>query len=126
LDQKSDSSPGAELAVSDDLPPWGQLKPIALSNSTPSGCAEITHPFHPLHGKSFPILKSRFVAGIETLILQDSSRGTFAVPKEWTDRADPSPHNSLHNQASLFAAHCLLALVALVQELEHHKDVDKL
>ena len=103
----------------------GQLKPTALSNSTPSGCAEITHPFHPLHGKSFPILKTRSVAGIETLILLGSSRGTFSVPKEWTDRADPSPHNSLNEPAPLFDGHCLLALVTLIQELEHQKDVDK-
>jgi hypothetical protein len=103
----------------------GQLKPTALSNSTPSGCAEITHPFHPFHGKSFPILKTRKVAGIETLILQDSSRGTFAVPKEWTNRADPSPHNLLDKHVALFDTHCLLALVALIQELEHQKDVDK-
>ena len=91
----------------------------------PSGCAEITHPFHPSHGKSFPILKTRKVAGIDTLILQGSSRGTFAVLKEWTNRVDSSPHNSLDKHAALFDTHCLLALVALAQELEHQKDVDK-
>jgi hypothetical protein len=47
------------------------------------------------------------------------------VPKQWTNRADPSLHNFLDKHAALFATHCLLALVALIQELEHQKDVDK-
>jgi hypothetical protein len=88
----------------------------------PSGCAEITHPFHPLKGKSFVILKSRSVAGVETLVLQGSSRGTFAVPKEWTDQADPCA--SLDGQFPVFDSRRLLALAKWIHQSEHEKDVD--
>ena len=87
----------------------------------PSGCAEITHPFHPLRGKSFPILKARSVAGVETLVLQGSPRGTFAVPKEWTDRADPPSFNTSNGELPIFDLGCLLALVELITQLEHGK-----
>jgi len=90
----------------------------------PSGCAEITHPFHPLKGKSFIILKSRSVAGVETLVLQGSSRGTFAVPKEWTDQADPRGYDSLDGPLPVFDSRCLLALAKLIHQSEHEKSVD--
>ncbi|MBI4864966.1 MAG: hypothetical protein HY815_32610 [Candidatus Riflebacteria bacterium] len=59
-------------------------------DSRPSGSAEITHPFHPLRGRRFPILKFWRWSGVETLILQEASRGSFGVPRDWTDRALPS------------------------------------
>jgi hypothetical protein len=90
----------------------------------PSGCAEITHPFHPLKGKSFVILKCRSVAGVETLVLQGSSRGTFAVPKEWTDQFDPCANDIPDGRIHLFDSRCLLALAGLILHLEHAKDVD--
>jgi hypothetical protein len=90
----------------------------------PSGCAEITHPFHPLKGKSFTILKTRSVAGVETLVLQGSSRGTFAVPREWTDQADPCAAHFLNQQLPLFDARQLLVLAELIRQSEHEKDVD--
>ena len=90
----------------------------------PSGCAEITHPFHPLKGRSFVILKSRSVAGVETLILQGSSRGTFAVPKEWTDLADPCASDSLDGPLPIFDSRRLLALAELIHQSEHEKNVD--
>jgi hypothetical protein len=90
----------------------------------PSGCTEITHPFHPLKGKSFVILKCRSVAGVETLVLQGSSRGTFAVPKEWTDQFDPRVTDLPDGQIPLFDSRCLMALAELIRRLEHEKDVD--
>ena len=90
----------------------------------PSGCAEITHPFHPLKGKTFTILKARSVAGVETLVLQGSSRGTFAVPREWTDQADPCAARSLDHQLPIFDPRRLLALAELIRQSEHEKDVD--
>jgi len=80
---------------------------------------EITHPFHPLKGQRFPILKLRRVRGVETLILQGTSQGTFAVPREWTDRADPPPMAVLGISALPFLdGHCLLHLAELVSLLK--------
>jgi len=55
----------------------------------PFGWAEITHPFHPRRGQRFAVLKARCVAGVDTLILRDTERGTLAVARDWTDLAAP-------------------------------------
>jgi hypothetical protein len=54
------------------------------------GWVEIRHPFHPLRGQSFPVVKKRRVAGVDTLILRGLEHGTFSIAREWTDWADPS------------------------------------
>ncbi len=90
----------------------------------PSGCATITHPFHPLKGKTFTILKVRSVGGVETLVLQGTPRGTFAVPRDWTDHADPCPRNPVNQQLLIFDPRHLLALAEMIQQSEHQKDVD--
>lgn len=81
------------------------------------GWAEIRHPFHPLKGQRFLVLKQRRVAGVDTLILRSSERGSFAVAKEWTDRATPSPYEALGTTPGRLDAQCLLDLVALVEQL---------
>jgi hypothetical protein len=61
---------------------------------------------------------------VETLVLQGSSRGTFAVPREWTDQADPCSADALNHQLPLFDARQLLVLAELIRQSEHEKDVD--
>jgi hypothetical protein len=61
----------------------------ALLSNQPLGSAEVVHPFHPLRGKRFDVLKTRRVAGIERLSLRDPILGSFAMPREWTDWASP-------------------------------------
>jgi hypothetical protein len=82
-----------------------------------SGSARITHPFHPLAGQSFPILQGKRISGIDTPFLRGSDRGTFAVPREWTDQADPSPLAALGLPPTILEARCLLTLVELLQHL---------
>jgi hypothetical protein len=53
------------------------------------GSAEVTHPFHPLRGHRFVVLKVRRISGVETLSLRHSDLGSFAMPREWTDWATP-------------------------------------
>ena len=81
------------------------------------GWAEISHLFHPLRGQRFEVLKERRVAGVDTLILRELERGTFSVPREWTDWADPSPCASLTLPPHRLAADCLFELVALLDAL---------
>jgi len=81
------------------------------------GWAEICHPFHPLRGRRFEVLKQRPLAGVETLILRELERGTFSVPREWTDSSDLSRHDSLAVPPNRFAADLLFELVALLDEL---------
>jgi hypothetical protein len=86
----------------------------ALSNLSPSGWAEITHPFHPLRGKRFLITKKSRVSGVDTLYLRAETGDGFSVACEWTDQADPSP---LTGQTILDVKH-LLDLAALVDSLK--------
>src|SRR5260370_25719984 len=59
------------------------------------GWTEIRHPFHPLRGQRFQVLKARRIAGIDPLLLRELDCGSFSIAREWTDWADPSPYDSL-------------------------------
>jgi hypothetical protein len=83
---------------------------------------EIVHPYHPLKGQRFLILKRRRVRGIETVILRGTSHGTFAVPLEWTDLADPSPVAGLGiSPMPILDGSCLLQLAELVSLLKRNR-----
>jgi hypothetical protein len=87
------------------------------------GSAEITHPFHPLRGHQFDVLKIRKVSGVETLSLRHAERGSFAVAREWTDWAPPgTPSESyIGQQPLLLDAAGALALGELVSSLKRKK-----
>jgi hypothetical protein len=82
------------------------------------GSAEVTHPFHPLRGQRFVVLKVRRVSGVETLSLRHSELGSFAMPREWTDWAPPNAHVTPAGDQPLTAdAFGLLALNELIAAL---------
>jgi hypothetical protein len=81
------------------------------------GWAEICHPFHPLKGQCFLVLKERRVAGVDTLILRHTERGSFSVAKEWTDRATPSPYEAPGMTPGRLDIQFLLDLVTLAEQL---------
>jgi hypothetical protein len=81
------------------------------------GWAEILHPFHPLRGQRFEVLKTRRVAGIDTLSLRALERGTISIAREWTDWADPSGCNLMGGSPQRFDADSLFQLAALLEQL---------
>jgi len=81
------------------------------------GWAEIRHPFHPLRGQRFEVLKRRRVGGVDTLILHELKSGSFSVAREWTDWAEPSLSDSLGVQPRRLDAQSLLDLAALCETL---------
>ena len=83
------------------------------------GWAEIRHPFHPLRGQRFQVLKARRIAGIDTLLLRELDRGSFSIAREWTDWADPSPYCSLELPPRRLDADSLFELAALLERLTH-------
>ena len=91
------------------------------------GWAEIRHPFHPLRGQRFEVLKKRRIAGADTLILRELDRGTFSVAREWTDWADPSLYDSLGFPLRRLDADSLFELVALLDQLatSNHSAIKK-
>jgi hypothetical protein len=95
---------------------WASGRPQcnALLNNEPSGSAQITHPFHPLRGQQFLVLKTRRVSGRQTLILQGSPQATFAVAADWTDWPAAEPAECSN---TILAADALQTLALLVAQL---------
>ena len=79
----------------------------ALNLNRDLGDATITHPYHPFHGQCFKILKSRKLSGKDSLILKGTVSGTFAVLREWTDRADPDLFEDIQPRLFLSPIHLL-------------------
>jgi hypothetical protein len=90
---------------------------IAQSPNGASGSVEIRHPFHPFKGQRFQVLKQRRVGGIDTLILRDAARGSFAVPVQWTDRATPEACERLGGAPRRLRLDTLCDLVELMELL---------
>ena len=88
------------------------------------GWAEIRHPFHPLRGQRFEVLKKRRVAGIDMLILRELERGSFSIAREWTDWADPSRSESPESPPRKLDAPSLFELVTLLEDLTKSKQKD--
>jgi Family of unknown function (DUF5372) len=90
------------------------------------GSAEVVHPFHPLRGQRFVVLKVRHVSGIETLSLRHVDLGSFAMPREWTDWASPDGQSSGGGALLLIDAFGLVALTELLDSLaKNNPEVDR-
>ena len=87
------------------------------------GWAEIRHPFHPLRGQRFEVLKKRRLAGVDTLILRELDRGSFSIAREWTDWADPRLSDSPGFPPQRLDAPSLLELVTLLEVLSKSKQI---
>jgi hypothetical protein len=88
-----------------------------LDHSSHLGWAEIRHPYHPLRGERFRVLKQRRIAGIDTLILREVERGSFSVPREWTNWAEPAAYESLGLPKQRLDVDSLIELVTLLEGL---------
>ena len=90
------------------------------------GSAEVVHPFHPLRGQRFVVLKVRCVSGVETLSLRHADLGSFAMPREWTDWASPTAQAGAGTVPLLTDAFGLIALAELVASLAQSRfEVDR-
>jgi hypothetical protein len=81
------------------------------------GWAEICHPFHPLKGQRFPVLKTRRVGGVDTLLLGHVERGSFSIAREWTDWGTPSVYSG-DVTVCRFDLDKLLELIDLINQLD--------
>jgi len=95
----------------------GRSELTALDRRSHLGWAEIRHPFHPLRGQRFEVLKRRRISGVDTLILRELERGSFSVAREWTDWADPSGYDALGFSLQRLEANSLSELVTLLEPL---------
>jgi Family of unknown function (DUF5372) len=76
------------------------------------------HPFHPLRGQQFIVLKVRMVSGVETLSLRHPDLGSFAMPRDWTDWAPPGSQPHSDGERLLVDALGLVALAAFIAAME--------
>ena len=98
----------------------------ALDYKSHLGWAEIRHPFHPLRGQRFQVLKERRTAGIDTLLLRalDLGSGTFSIAREWTDWGNPSTYGVGLPERRL-DADSLFELASLLEQLAKRNLNDK-
>src|SRR6516162_11921980 len=104
-----------------------RLRRTALRPGQPLGSAEITHPFHPLRGQRFVVLKIKEVSGVEILRLRHDEMGSLAVRREWTDWAAPGTSREpiSGQQPLLIDAPGLLALADLISSLKRKRTLDR-
>ncbi|RWL77915.1 MAG: hypothetical protein EOR69_28185 [Mesorhizobium sp.] len=88
------------------------------------GSAEVTHPFHPLRGQRFDVLKVRRVSGVETLSLRHAELGSVAMPREWTDWGAPDVAASGAGPRLIADAFGCAALAALLFSLKDSSGVE--
>jgi Family of unknown function (DUF5372) len=89
----------------------------AQRSNQPLGSAEVAHPFHPLRGQRFVVLKVRRISGVETLSLRHPDLGSFAMPREWTNWAPPGEQTSAGAVPLLIDAFGLTALAELMASI---------
>lgn len=86
------------------------------------GWATVNHPFHPLRGMRFEILECRTLNQQDIFSLKDTPYGTVrAVPREWTDRADPNFYQSPRDPSSILSFTHLLQLTDFLDTLRQAK-----
>ena len=108
-----------------DRPQLAHTRRTALNPNRPLGSAKIVHPFHPLRGQQFAVLKVRTVSGIETLCLHDKELGSLAVPRDWTDWALPGSRALPGEQQLVIDAWGLVALAELTIAVRADFSVDR-
>ena len=126
-------TPAPNVAQGSDGQLPGRLDPrqlpqshrTALLSHQPLGSAEIIHPFHPLRGQRFVVLKVRRVAGVETLSLRHHDLGSFAMAREWTDWAPPGAPAVSAGKSLMIDAFGLLSLTELVTSLTRNGGLDR-
>ena len=82
------------------------------------GWATVTHPFHPLRGQRFEVLKTRRAAGIDSLILRHPERGSYTVVQDWTDWGLPDIAPGAHPRTAKLDAGLLVELADLLATLD--------
>ncbi len=100
------SFPEAPLSTSqsDHMPPrswhWS-----ATSNARLSGCEaqtfQITHPFHPLHGKTYSLVTYKHDWGLDRIYYHDETGRLRSVPARWTNVFDEDPFVAISAGAPL-------------------------
>jgi hypothetical protein len=85
----------------------------------------VTHPFHPLSGKSLACVGERYNRSGTWLVLEVDAGSWFLVPRHWTDRVAPDPEVVLGEGRALFRVPDLVELAGLVARLARREAQDE-
>jgi hypothetical protein len=78
---------------------------------------EVTHPFHPLNGKVFALVKCHRNWGEERVYYQDEAGEPRTLPLAWTSLAQIDPFVSISAGRSVFRVSDLLELARLMKSV---------
>jgi hypothetical protein len=75
----------------------------------------ITHPFHPLHGHSFPLLYRGHTGQERWVVLQRPDGSVLRLPADWTDLRTPDGYGDVARGRSRFRIPDLVRLAESVR-----------
>ena len=77
----------------------------------------ITHPFHPLHDRSFPLLYRGHSGEERWVIVQRPDGSVLRLPTEWTDLRTPDGYGDVARGRSRFRLTDLVRLAESVRSI---------
>ena len=86
---------------------------------------QITHPFHPFSGRSFPCVGERYNRYGKRLLLQIDDRTMCSVPPQWTDLVATEPEIVLGARRALLRLADLLELERLISRLDEARGPER-
>jgi hypothetical protein len=78
----------------------------------------ITHPGHPLSGRTVTVLHYRAKGPSPTVLVELPDQTAQVLPLSWTDRASPDPHRVVTSPGVRLSGVALLELVGLIESWE--------
>lgn len=77
----------------------------------------VTHPFHPLRGREFPLVERATPWGHDLVSFIDDAGGVRKLPTAWTDLLEPDPWVVIAAGRAAFRLDDLCLVVDLVERL---------
>ena len=87
-----------------------EVRSTAPHGNRESQTFRVTHPFHPLHGHTIPLVEVRRNWSETRVFYRGSSGRLVSIPAAWTTLSEPDPFLSLTGGRSAFRCGDLLAL----------------
>ena len=78
----------------------------------------VTHPFHPLHGRTFPLVDCRQTWGEDRVYFYDDSGQLARLPLQWTDVVPDHPTVAIGAGRAHFRYDDLYRLADLLRRLD--------
>ena len=85
---------------------------------------QVTHPFHPWHGRQFELVTYKSAWGEDRVYFYNEQQQLIALPASWTDVIPADPFISVAGGRALFRADDLLELAGLLRLLSEKDGKD--